>query len=159
MAIPVATRTHHTTCPACSAPLRGRPKYESARVCDECGHHLMISIDERIASLVDPATFDELDRGLRSADPLLFADDEPYPAKLLRAQEARKRGDAAAYGRATIHGFPVVLFVIDFGFMGGSMGVVVGEKLVRASELARKERRALISVVSSGGARMQEGLL
>lgn len=159
MVIPVAPWTSHTTCPSCSAPLPGRPTYESARVCDECGHHLLISIDERIASLVDPGSFDELDRGLRSADPLLFSDDEPYPEKLRRAQLSRNRGDAAAYGRATVHRFPIVLFVIDFGFMGGSMGVVVGEKLVRASELARKERRALVSVVSSGGARMQEGLL
>lgn len=99
------------------------------------------------------------DRGLISTDPLQFIDDEPYEDKLRAARELSGRGDAAVYGRASIHGHPVVLFVLDFGFLGGSMGVVVGEKLARAAELARKEKRALVTVVASGGARMQEGLL
>lgn len=148
-----------TSCPTCHAPLMGRARYERFRVCDECERHFPIDSDRRIASLADSGTFRELDRGLISTDPLQFIDDEPYEDKLRAARELSGRGDAAVYGRASIHGHPVVLFVLDFGFLGGSMGVVVGEKLARAAELARKEKRALVTVVASGGARMQEGLL
>ena len=152
----VASVTH---CPECRAPLLGRPRYERFRVCDECEHHFAIDVDRRIASLVDDGSFVEIDRNLASTDPLLFADAEPYQDKLIQAQQEHGRGDAATYGRARIHGNPVSMFVLDFSFLGGSMGVVVGEKLARAADLARKEKRALVTVVASGGARMQEGLL
>jgi acyl-CoA carboxylase subunit beta len=148
-----------THCPKCRAPLLGRTRYERFRVCDECDHHFLIDVDRRINSLVDARTFVELDRNLASTDPLLFADAEPYRDKLKQAQRDHARGDAATYGRATLYGNPIALFVLDFSFLGGSMGVVVGEKLVRAAELARKEKRALVTVAASGGARMQEGLL
>ncbi len=148
-----------TNCPDCRAPLIGRVRYERFRICDECDKYFTFDADRRVLSLVDPGTFVELDRDLASTDPLSFIDDEPYDEKLRVAQIATGRGDAALYGRASIHGNPVVLFVLDFAFMGGSMGVVVGEKLARAAELARKEKRALVTLVASGGARMQEGLL
>jgi acetyl-CoA carboxylase carboxyl transferase beta subunit/acetyl-CoA carboxylase carboxyl transferase alpha subunit len=153
---PSQTRTH---CPACKAPLLGRSHYERFRVCDECDHHFPIDLDRRIASLVDSGSFVELDRNLASTDPLLFADAEPYQQKLTQAQLEHGRGDAAAYGRAAIFGNQIALFALDFGFLGGSMGVVVGEKLARAAELARREKRALVTISASGGARMQEGLL
>jgi acetyl-CoA carboxylase carboxyl transferase subunit beta len=154
-----ATQTGPTHCPKCRAPLLGRTRFERFRVCDECEHHFPIEVDRRIAALVDSGSFVELDRSLASTDPLLFADAEPYQDKLKQAQRAHGRGDAATYGRATLYGNPIALFVLDFSFLGGSMGVVVGEKLARAAELARKEKRALVTVVGSGGARMQEGLL
>lgn len=137
----------------------GRPRYEQFGVCDECDHHFLIDVDLRISSLVDPGSFAELDRNLASTDPLLFTDAEPYQHKLQQSQREHDRGDAATYGRATIYGNPIALFVLDFSFLGGSMGVVVGEKLARAAELARKEKRALVTISASGGARMQEGLL
>jgi acetyl-CoA carboxylase carboxyl transferase subunit beta len=152
----VAPVTH---CPQCRAPLLGRPRFERFRVCDECERHFAIDVDRRIASLVDDDSFGEIDRNLASTDPLLFADAEPYQDKLVLAQREHGRGDAATYGRAAIYGNPVSIFVLDFSFLGGSMGVVVGEKLARAADLARKEKRALVTVVASGGARMQEGLL
>ena len=145
-------------CPNCSAPLVGRPSYERFRVCDDCGHHLPISIHRRIASLLDDGQFEELDRELVSTDPLAFEDAPPYRERLPVLMKERGRGDAAVYGRGSIYGYGVILFALDFGFLGGSMGVVVGEKLARAAELAHREQRALITVVASGGARMQEGL-
>jgi len=139
-------------------PLVGQPLFERLRVCDECGHHFPITVGERIAGLLDHGSFVEMDRGLISADPLNFHGDEPYRDKLSALQRERRQGDAAISGRGTLHGYPVVVFALDFTFMGGSMGVVVGEKLARAVDVAVKERRALVSVSASGGARMQEGL-
>ncbi len=147
------------TCPSCGITLIGRPRFERHRVCDECGHHLPIEPERRLQALLDTGSFQELDRNLRSTDPLAFIDEEPYREKLAAAQQSFERGDAATYGRATIHGHPMVAFVLDFAFLGGSMGVVVGEKLARAADLARTEKRALVTIVASGGARMQEGLL
>jgi acetyl-CoA carboxylase carboxyl transferase beta subunit/acetyl-CoA carboxylase carboxyl transferase alpha subunit len=155
----VPNTTTLTHCPKCRAPLLGRTLYERFRVCDECEHHFPIEVDRRITSLVDSGSFVELDRTLASTDPLLFADAEPYRDKLRQAQAKFGRGDAATYGRATLYGNPISLLILDFSFLGGSMGVVVGEKLARAAELARREKRALVTVVGSGGARMQEGLL
>ena len=149
----------YTNCPACKAPLLGRTLYERFRVCDECNRHFPIEVDLRVKSLVDSGSFVELDRLLASTDPLLFADAEPYQDKLREAQREHSRGDAACYGRAAVYGNPISLFVLDFSFLGGSMGVVVGEKLARAAELARREKRALVTMSASGGARMQEGLL
>ncbi|HQY31386.1 MAG TPA: acetyl-CoA carboxylase carboxyltransferase subunit beta, partial [Thermomicrobiales bacterium] len=147
------------SCPVCGVPLLGKPRYERVRVCDDCGHHMPIDVDLRIKGLVDSGSFRELDRSLQSTDPLAFMDEEPYREKLKLAQATFARGDAATYGRATIHGHPSVIFVLNFAFLGGSMGVVVGEKLARAADLARTEKRALVTIVGSGGARMQEGLL
>ncbi len=134
-----------THCPKCRAPLLGRTLYERFRICDECEHHFPIDVDRRVTSLVDSGSFVELDRALASTDPLLFADAEPYRDKLRQAQTQFGRGDAATYGRATLYGNPISLLILDFSFLGGSMGVVVGEKLARAAELARREKRALVT--------------
>ncbi len=127
-------------------------------VCPECGFHLRLALPDRLDVLFDPGSFAELDSGLASADPLGFADTKPYSDRLRAARERTGRTDAAVYGTATVGGHPVVAVVLDFAFMGGSMGAVVGEKVARAAELAALRQVPLISCSSSGGARMQEGI-
>jgi acetyl-CoA carboxylase carboxyl transferase subunit beta len=129
------------------------------RVCPNCGHHFRLSADARIALLVDHGTFTERDAGLQSVDPLGFVDQKSYPDRVAAAQLATGMRDAAVWGTATIDGRPVALCVMDFGFMGGSMGAVVGEKVTRSAEYALVQRMPLIIVSASGGARMQEGTL
>jgi acetyl-CoA carboxylase carboxyl transferase subunit beta len=114
---------------------------------------------ERIASLADPGTFREFDRRLVSSDPLRFADQRAYRARLLEARRRTGLQEAVVVGQAKMGGLPVVLAVFDFEFMGGTMGSVVGEKIANAFEVATKRRLPVITVTSSGGARMQEGML
>jgi len=147
------------TCTACGAHLAGRPRYARHRICDECGHYSQLPSALRIASLVDSGSFQETEAKLSSSDPIKFTGDEPYSNQLQVAQIATGQSDAIVTGRASIHGHEVTLAVLDFAFLGGSMGVVVGEKFVRATELSLREDRPLITVVASGGARMQEGML
>jgi acyl-CoA carboxylase subunit beta len=146
-------------CPSCGGTLIDMPYYAKYRVCDHCGIHFQISARRRIASLVDSDTFRETDRSLFSGDPLHFEDDLPYAERLVDLHRRLGQGDALIAGTATLHRHKIVVAAIDFRFLGGSMGVVVGEKIVRAAELAASKRRPLITVVASGGARMQEGLL
>lgn len=146
-------------CAACQTPLAGRPRFARFRVCDDCGNYAPISARVRIASLVDAGTFRETEAGLTSTDPLHFEDDQPYRDRLRSLHEETGQTDAIVTGRAAIRGRQVMIAVFDFGFLGGSMGVVVGEKLVRATEVSLRERRPLVTVVASGGARMQEGML
>jgi acetyl-CoA carboxylase carboxyl transferase subunit beta len=147
------------TCAGCGAHLAGQPKFARYRVCDECGRYSAIPARLRIETLSDEGTFRETEANLSSADPLAFEDDQPYRERLREVQETTGQADAIVTGRASLHGHAVMLAVLDFGFLGGSMGVVVGEKLARACEVALRERRALVTVVASGGARMQEGML
>jgi len=132
---------------------------KSHRVCGKCGHHFRLRIAERLATLVDEGSFHERDGGLESVDPLGFVDSKPYPDRLTQARDATGAADAAVWGTATISGRPVSLCVMDFAFMGGSMGSVVGEKVTLAAEAALAARVPLIIVSASGGARMQEGTL
>jgi acetyl-CoA carboxylase carboxyl transferase subunit beta len=129
------------------------------RVCGQCGYHFPVGARERVEQLSDPATFIEIDADLRSADPLAFVDLKPYTDRLAAAELETGLGDAIVVGSAVIRGHPAVLAVMDFGFMGGSMGSVVGEKLARACDLALTHDVPLISVAASGGARMQENIL
>jgi acetyl-CoA carboxylase carboxyl transferase subunit beta len=129
------------------------------RVCSNCGHHLRLSADARLALLLDHGSFQELDPGLQSLDPLGFVDQKPYPDRIAAAQLATGLRDAAVRGIGTIDGRPVSICVMDFAFMGGSMGAVVGEKVARAAETALADRIPLVIVSASGGARMQEGTL
>jgi acetyl-CoA carboxylase carboxyl transferase subunit beta len=129
------------------------------RVCPSCGHHFRLSADTRLALLLDHGTFVERDAGLNSVDPLGFVDQKAYPDRIAAAQLATGMRDAAVWGTGTIDGRPVAICVMDFGFMGGSMGAVVGEKVTRATEHALAQRLPLIVVSASGGARMQEGTL
>jgi acetyl-CoA carboxylase carboxyl transferase beta subunit len=152
-------RKHPNTCPSCGSHYRDDELEGHAGVCPQCGHHFPISARERIEHLVDRGSFAEEDGDLRSTDPLGFFDLRPYRERLAEAELNTGEGDAIVIGRAEIEGSPCQLSVMDFGFMGGSMGSVVGEKFVRACEQAVERRLPLVSVTSSGGARMQEGIL
>jgi acetyl-CoA carboxylase carboxyl transferase subunit beta len=129
------------------------------KVCPKCDYHFPISVIERINLLVDLGTFKEWDAGLEPQDPLLFQDTRSYKDRIKAQQEKTGRKDAMVVGQGAINGRKVALCVFDFGFMGGSMGSVVGEKICRAVDRALESRLPLILVTASGGARMQEGIL
>jgi acetyl-CoA carboxylase carboxyl transferase subunit beta len=129
------------------------------RVCAACGHHFRLTATARLAQLLDPGTFSERDEGLIPVDPISFVDSRAYADRLEAARTATGLRDAAVWGFGSIEGRRVAICVLDFGFMGGSMGSVVGEKVARAAEGALAESLPLIIVSSSGGARMQEGTL
>jgi acetyl-CoA carboxylase carboxyl transferase subunit beta len=148
-----------TKCPTCEEMLFNKQLDKQLRVCPNCGHHFRLSAEARIEQLTDDGSWSERDAGLQSVDVLGFVDQKPYPDRLVAAQTATGLRDAAVWGTASIGGTPVVLCVMDFGFMGGSMGAVVGEKVTRAAEHALEARMPLIVVSASGGARMQEGTL
>ena len=148
-----------TKCPSCSEMLFNKQLDKTDRVCPTCSHHFRLSAAARIALLVDDRSWMEFDAGLQSVDALGFVDQKPNPDRLAAAQMATGMRDAAVRGTATIDGHRVSLCVMDFAFMGGSMGAVVGEKVTRAAEQALIERLPLIIVSASGGARMQEGTL
>jgi acetyl-CoA carboxylase carboxyl transferase subunit beta len=146
-----------TKCPSCGEMLFNKQLDKVLRVCPSCGHHFRLSAEARIAMLVDHGSFSERDAGLESEDPLGFVDQKTYPDRVAAAQLATGMRDAAVWGTATIDGRPVAICVMDFGFMGGSMGAVVGEKVTRAAEHALASRVPLFIASASGGARMQEG--
>ena len=148
-----------TKCPSCSEMLFNKHLEKNLRVCGTCGHHFRISARTRLDQLLDVGTFRERDEGLVSRDPLGFVDSKPYVDRLVAAQLATGRRDGATWGFGALAGRRVAICALDFGFMGGSMGSVVGEKVTRAAEGALAERVPLIVVSSSGGARMQEGTL
>lgn len=129
------------------------------KVCPKCDYHFPISVPDRIALLADLGTFREWDADLAPQDPLGFADSRAYPDRLKAQQDKTGRKDALVTGEGAINGRRLVLAVFDFSFMGGSMGSVVGEKLCRAIERAVTMRLPVVLVCTSGGARMQEGIL
>ena len=153
------SKDHPNTCPACGSHYRDDELERHLRVCPHCGHHFPVRARERVGQLADEGTFREEDAELRSADPLGFFDLRPYTERLAEAELATGLGDAIVIGSAQIEASPCRLAVMDFAFMGGSMGSVVGEKFVRACESASAARVPLVSVAASGGARMQEGIL
>src|SRR5438094_6714489 len=146
-------------CPSCGAAVVEAESYRRYRVCPQCGHHFPISAAERLNMLVDDDTFEEVNRELVSIDPLRFSDQMPYPERLARAQERTGLQEAVLTGVGRIAGWQAVIAVSDFAFMGGSMGSVVGEKVTLALELAARRKLPFIAICSSGGARMQEGVL
>ena len=148
-----------TRCPGCEEMLYNKQLEKSQRVCPRCGHHFRLRVDARLALLLDRDSFREQDAGLESVDALGFVDQKPYPERLEAARVATGIRDAALWGTGSISGVKVAICVMDFAFMGGSMGSVVGEKVTRAAEHALEERLPLIVVSASGGARMQEGTL
>ena len=150
---------HPNTCPTCGSHYRDEELVEHLRVCPHCGFHYPVRAPERIAQLSDPGTFEEEDGDLRSADPLEFFDLKPYVERLAEAELGTGLGDAIITGRAAIDGHPCRIAAMDFSFMGGSMGSVVGERFTRACERAAEESGIVVSVSASGGARMQEGIL
>ncbi|HZQ66403.1 MAG TPA: acetyl-CoA carboxylase carboxyltransferase subunit beta [Gaiellaceae bacterium] len=150
---------HPNTCPSCGSHYRRDELERQLGVCPQCGHHFPLTARERIAQLADSGTFEEEDAELRSADPLDFYDLRAYAERLAEAELKTGQGDALVAGRAEIDGQACELSIMDFAFMGGSMGSVVGEKFVRACERAAERHVPLVSVTASGGARMQEGIL
>ena len=156
---PTQRKAHPNTCPGCGSHYRGDELDKTLRVCPQCGHHFPVHARDRIDQLVDPGSFVEEDAELRSADPLGFFDLRPYTERLAEAEVATGLGDAIVSGAATIEAESCQLAVMDFAFMGGSMGSVVGEKFARACESASEANAPLISISASGGARMQEGIL
>ena len=154
-----AGKKHPNTCPSCGSHYRDDELVASLRVCPQCGHHFPVRARERIAQLADEGSFVEEAAELRSADPLVFFDLKPSTERLVDAEMITGLGDAMVIGRATIEERPCELAVMDFSFMGGSMGSVVGEKFSRACESAARADMPLVSVSASGGARMQEGIL
>ncbi|HST25557.1 MAG TPA: acetyl-CoA carboxylase carboxyltransferase subunit beta [Gaiellaceae bacterium] len=152
-------RRDPNTCPICRSHYRDDELKASLRVCPHCGHHFPMTARERIDSLADPDTFEEEAADLRSADPLEFFDLRPYRERLAEAELETGLGEAIVIGAALLDGHPCELAVMDFSFMGGSMGSAVGEKFVRACDGAAERSVPLVSVTASGGARMQEGIL
>ncbi len=129
------------------------------KVCPKCEYHFPISVAERITMLVDLGTFKEWDAGIEPKDPLVFTDTSSYRDRLKAQQEKTGRKDAIVIGEGAVNGRRIALGVLDFSFMGGSMGSVVGEKICLAVDRALVSRNPLVLVTASGGARMQEGIL
>ena len=150
---------HPNTCPGCGSHYRDDELEASLRVCPQCAHHFPVRARERIEQLTDKGTFQEEAADLRSEDPLGFFDVRPYTERIAEAEISTGLGDAIVIGGAAIENQACELAVMDFGFMGGSMGSVVGEKLTRATESAVERKVPLVTVTASGGARMQEGIL
>ena len=145
-------------CPSCGEILYREKLKENWQVCPNCAHHLRLSASGYVALLTDEGSFREMDRELRSADPLQFVDLKPYRERLAAAERKSAHGEAAITGEGTLEGIPISLGVMDFSFIGGSMGSVVGEKLARAGLRALEKRTPLLIVSASGGARMMEGI-
>lgn len=146
-------------CEACDALTYTKDLQANQMVCLECGHHIRVYSDERIRQLIDANTWLPINQGLCATDPLRFRDRKHYSDRLREMQEKTGLVDAVQTGIGQIESLPLALGVMDFRFMGGSMGSVVGEKLTRLIERATRERLPVVIVCASGGARMQEGML
>lgn len=148
-----------TKCPECSAILYTKELRKTFGVCLKCSYHFRLTAAQRIPLLADRHSFVELDAHLHAADPLNFRDTKKYKERIKKAEKSSGASEAVVTGRARILNVPVMLGVFEFTFLGGSMGSVVGEKLARMIEVGREEKRPVIIVSASGGARMQEGIL
>lgn len=146
-------------CESCNEIIYRKEVEKNLNVCPNCGYHFRISALQRIALLVDEGSFQELFAEISSADPLNFKDVKDYDDRLAEAQKKVGMKEAVMCGEAKIRGQRVVLAVMDFAFLGGSMGSAVGEKVTRAMERALEQACPLVVISSSGGARMQEGIL
>jgi acetyl-CoA carboxylase carboxyl transferase subunit beta len=146
-------------CPACGDMIFHRDLEAAQNVCPHCGHHLRVGARERFTAILDAGVFEELPQPEVPLDPLKFRGDKKYTDELKAVRGKTSRLDALQAARGTIDGLPVMVVVQPFDFLGGSLGMGVGEALVLAMEAAVAERRPFILFVSSGGARMQEGIL
>ena len=146
-------------CESCREILYNKELARNFKICTKCGYHFRLSAPERLAMLFDDARYVEQDGDLRSVDPLKFRDSKRYRDRLKIAEENVGSSEAIVVGSGTVGGIPVIIAAMEFFFMGGSMGSVVGEKVTRAAERAVTERKPLVIVSTSGGARMQEGIL
>jgi len=146
-------------CPACSRVIYNKELTASLQVCPKCGHHFRMTATERLEMLFDAGRWTEHDAGLRSNDPLKFTDTKRYRDRLEASIKATGREDAVILATGTIDQIPAVVAAMEYAFIGGSMGVVVGEKITRGAEMALRDRQPLVIVSASGGARMMEGAL
>ncbi|MBI1736380.1 MAG: acetyl-CoA carboxylase carboxyltransferase subunit beta [Candidatus Rokubacteria bacterium] len=146
-------------CDSCKEIIYRQEVERAGRVCPKCRYPFRISARERVAQLADAGTFEERERTITSVDPLKFKDTKWYRDRVKAAKEKTGLEEAVVTGIARVGGYPAVLAVFEFGFLGGSMGSVVGEKLTRAIELAIDKHLPVLIVSASGGARMQEGIL
>jgi acetyl-CoA carboxylase carboxyl transferase subunit beta len=146
-------------CDGCGEIVYERVTQRNYWTCTKCGYHFMISSRDYISMLCDEKSFDEMDATMRSCDPLGFRDSKRYTDRLRSAAKATGLGEAVVTGTCTMGGHRAVIGVLDFRFLGGSMASVVGEKVARAVRKALEDKRFLVLVSSSGGARMQEGIL
>ncbi|MBL0691081.1 MAG: acetyl-CoA carboxylase carboxyltransferase subunit beta [SAR324 cluster bacterium] len=146
-------------CPNCKETIYGKDLKKSLKVCTTCGFHFLLCATERIEQLTDADSFKELYANLTPEDPIKFVDSKPYPERVKMAKRKTGLTEAVLTGDAKINGRLVSLAVLDFGFMGGSMGSVMGEKITRLIEHSADTNQPLIVVSASGGARMQEGIL
>ncbi len=145
-------------CPSCGKAIYNKDLTATLQVCPQCAHHFRMSAVDRLKMLFD-GEWTEYDRGLRSLDPLKFTDTKTYRSRLEASIKATGLQDAIIVGSGALGGLPVVIAAMEYGFIGGSMGVVVGEKITRGAELALETRAGFIVVSCSGGARMMEGAL
>jgi acetyl-CoA carboxylase carboxyl transferase subunit beta len=156
---PAPPRRDPNTCPSCHSHYRDDELEGNDYLCAHCDHHFPMPARARIEWLADDGSFVEEAAELRSEDPLGFFDLRPYTERIAEAEMSTGLGDAIVTGQALIEDRPCEVAVMDFRFMGGSMGSVVGEKFSRACDSAGERAVPLVSVVASGGARMQEGIL
>ncbi len=146
-------------CPSCGQVLYNKDLIANLQVCPKCAHHFRMNAADRLAMLFDNKQWTEHDDDLRSTDPLTFTDTKPYRDRLQASIAATGRNDAVVCATGAIDGIPSVVAAMEYSFIGGSMGVVVGEKITRAIERGLAERQPVIVVCCSGGARMMEGTL
>jgi acetyl-CoA carboxylase carboxyl transferase subunit beta len=146
-------------CPGCSQIIYNKDLATNLNVCPKCAHHFRIGAVERLRMLFDDGVWVEHDKGLVSTDPLQFTDTKPYTERLAASRAATGLRDALIVGSGQIDGLPAIAAAMEYAFIGGSMGVVVGEKIARAIERALDERRPVVIICCSGGARMMEGAL
>ncbi|MEO5355902.1 MAG: acetyl-CoA carboxylase, carboxyltransferase subunit beta [Nitrospirae bacterium YQR-1] len=164
---PIDTQTHRKVkipeglwvkCTLCKEIIYRKEFEKNLKICPKCNYHFRIGAKERIALTADGGSFEEMDSNLTANDPLEFKDTVTYMGRIKSSEVKSNLKEAVVTGRGAINRQPVVLSIMDFSFMGGSMGSVVGEKIVRAAERSLQERIPLIVFTSSGGARMQEGI-
>ncbi len=146
-------------CPACGTLTYTKDLNNNLEVCPQCSYHYRLTAPARIEQLIDSGSWYPLDEGLMPADPLQFVDSKPYPERIKTYQDKTNLNEAILTGVGMLQGTPAALGVMDFRFIGGSMGSVVGEKVTRLTERATRDHLPLIIVSASGGARMQEGIL
>jgi acetyl-CoA carboxylase carboxyl transferase subunit beta len=145
-------------CPSCKTITYHKQLAENLQICPKCNFYYKMKSSQRLSLLLDENSFEEINQDLSSHDILGFEDTKPYQKRILDAEEKTQMKEAIVTGTGTIEGHRVAIGIMEFEFIGGSMGVVVGEKVVRLSELATTQKIPLLIVVSSGGARMQEGM-
>ena len=146
-------------CPECDTVIYTKDLIKNLHVCGKCAHHFRLSATERLKTLFDDERWEEIAPNLTSNDPLKFTDTKPYKSRLAATQKSTGQKDAVIVGVGKINSVDAVIASMEYSFIGGSMGVVVGEKIVRGIELALERRMPMIIVSCSGGARMMEGAL